>query len=269
MTVSLTIPVVLLYLTAGFLLLRRFLRGAEAVDAPKGLPLGLALGASFLHAAMLHGVIFTDAGMNLGFFHVLSLVADIIAMLLALVALHRPVENLGIVLLPIAAVTTLLQAFAPPYPHVMSGASLGLQAHILLSILSYSLLSIAALQAVLLAVQDRNLRNRHPGGLIRALPPLETMEGLLFQMIGLGFFLLTLALISGAHFLEDMFAQHLVHKTVLSIAAWGVFATLLLGRWHFGWRGRTAIRWTLGGFVTLMLAYFGSKMVLEFFIGRT
>jgi ABC-type uncharacterized transport system permease subunit len=55
---------------------------------------------------------------------------------------------------------------------------------------------------------------------------------------------------------------------VLSLIAWAVFATLLWGHWKFGWRGRTAIRWTLGGFVFLMLAYFGSKMVLELMLGR-
>jgi ABC-type uncharacterized transport system permease subunit len=94
------------------------------------------------------------------------------------------------------------------------------------------------------------------------------MEGLMFEMIGIGFALLTLALLTGVLFLEDIFAQHLVHKTVLSICAWGVFAILLWGRWRFGWRGRTAIRWTVGGFVFLMLAYFGSKLVLELILGR-
>ena len=94
------------------------------------------------------------------------------------------------------------------------------------------------------------------------------MESLLFQMIATGFTLLTLALVTGVLFLEDIFAQHLVHKTVLSIIAWGVFAILLWGRWRFGWRGRVAIRWTIGGFIFLMLAYFGSKFVLELIINR-
>jgi ABC-type uncharacterized transport system permease subunit len=141
-------------------------------------------------------------------------------------------------------------------------------AHILLSILAYSVLSIGALQAVLLAVQEKHLREKRPGGFIRALPPLQTMETLLFRMIGAGFILLSLALVSGALFVQDLFAQHLVHKTVLSIVAWAVFAILLWGRQRFGWRGRTAIRWTLSGFFSLMLAYFGSKWVLEVVLGR-
>ena len=94
------------------------------------------------------------------------------------------------------------------------------------------------------------------------------MESLLFQMIAIGFAILSLALLSGVLFLEDIFAQHLVHKTVLSLAAWLVFAVLLWGRFRFGWRGRTAIRWTLGGFAVLLLAYFGSKFVLELVLMR-
>ena len=89
------------------------------------------------------------------------------------------------------------------------------------------------------------------------------MESLLFQMIAVGYATLSLALLVGITFLEDIFAQHLVHKTILSIIAWTVFAILLHGRWKYGWRGRIAIRWTLIGFLFLMLAYFGSKLVLE------
>jgi ABC-type uncharacterized transport system permease subunit len=95
-----------------------------------------------------------------------------------------------------------------------------------------------------------------------------TMEALLFEMIGIGFVLLTLALLSGFAFLDNMFAQHLVHKTVLSVLAWMVFGGLLLGRRFRGWRGQKAIRWTLGGFLLLILAYFGSKFVLELVLQR-
>jgi len=123
-------------------------------------------------------------------------------------------------------------------------------------------------QAVLLAIQDHQLHNRHPGGFVRSLPPLQTMEVLLFEMIGAGFLLLTLALISGIVYLDNMFAQHLAHKTILSIAAWLVFGTLLWGRFRYGWRGRTALIWTLSGFVVLMLAYFGSKAVIELILSK-
>jgi ABC-type uncharacterized transport system permease subunit len=173
-----------------------------------------------------------------------------------------------VAILPIAAVGLTLDLLFHTHHVMVERRALGLDLHIIFSILAYSLLAIAAAQAVLLAIQESHLRRKRPGGFMRALPPLETMETLLFQMIGLGFVMLTLALIKGFVFLQDIFAQHLVHKTVLSIAAWVVFATLLWGRWRFGWRGRTAIRWTLVGFVALALAYFGSKLVLELLLGR-
>jgi len=174
------------------------------------------------------------------------------------------VENLGIAILPLAALTIILQLRYPATAHLLTGGSpLGLRFHVVLSLLAYSLLAMASVQAVLLAIQDHLLRHRHPGGFIRSLPPLQTMEALLFEMIGLGFILLTGALISGFAFLEDMFAQRLVHKTFLSIAAWSVFGILLWGRFKWGWRGQKALIWTLVGFVVLMLAYFGSKFVIE------
>jgi ABC-type uncharacterized transport system permease subunit len=190
-----------------------------------------------------------------------------IALLMLLAAINQPIENLGIVVLPLAALALLLdQIFTSQHILVVDGAQ-NIEIHIILSLLAYSLLSIAAVQAVLLAVQDHQLRHKHPGGFMRALPPMQVMESLLFQIIAVGFFLLSLALLSGIIYLDDIFAQHLVHKTALSILAWLVFAILLFGRWQAGWRGRTAIRWTLGGFVALLLAYFGSKLVLEVILG--
>ena len=119
-----------------------------------------------------------------------------------------------------------------------------------------------------MALQDRALRARKTAGWTRILPPLETMENVLFLTIHVGFLVLTLALFSGLFFVEDLFAQHLAHKAILSIIAWAVFGILLLGRWQFGWRGRKAVRWVLAGYVVLLLAYFGSRLVLELIFGR-
>jgi ABC-type uncharacterized transport system permease subunit len=253
-----------LYLVTSALLGLRLLRGAGGAAAVvKPALLALGLGAVALHGGLLQQALFTPAGLNLGFFNAFSLTGWLIALLLLLSAFTRPVENLGIALLPLAALALALAGLFPSQHLLAVSGPWPLKAHIVLSLTAYSALGIAAVQALLLAVQDRHLRNRQPGGFIRALPPLATMETLLFQMIGAGFVLLTLALLSGFIFLEDLFAQHLAHKTVLSIIAWLVFAALLWGRWRSGWRGRTAIRWTLAGFVALMLAYFGSKLVLE------
>ena len=257
-----------LYLTSSLLLALRLVRRELPMPFTRTVIIIIGLVAVILHGWVLYPSLETATGLSLGFFNAASLIGWLAALLLLTFSLQRPMENLGIALLPMAALTLALM-FAFPSNHVMQDASTWqLDLHILLSILAYSLLVIAALQAILLAIQDRQLRNRHPGGLIRALPPLQTMESLLFQLIGIGFTLLSMALLTGFFFLEDIFAQHLVHKTVLSLLAWLVFATLLWGHWRFGWRGRTAIRWTLGGFGFLMLAYFGSKLVLELLLGR-
>jgi ABC-type uncharacterized transport system permease subunit len=191
-----------------------------------------------------------------------------VALALLGAAIAKPLENLAIILLPLAALSIVLEMRFPTTHILPDSAPMGLRIHVLLSVLAYSLLTIGAFQALLLALQDRQLRKKRPIRIMHALPPLETMETLLFQIIGIGFFLLSLSLMSGLMFLEDIFAQHLVHKTALSIVAWLVFAILLWGRWHFGWRGRKAIAWTLGGFVALMLAYFGTKIVLELILHR-
>ncbi len=246
-------------------LLRRLLQGPEAAPGRVvSLWLG-ATGAAF-HLGLLVYNALSVPGINLGFFGVASIIAWLMVVLVLLTALHRPVENLGIGVLPLAGIVLLFDlAFARPAAVQVPP---GLATHVVSSVVAYSILAIAALQALLLALQEYRLRHRHPGGFVRLLPPLQTMEHLLFQMLRLGFLGLTVALVTGFVFLEDMFAQHLVHKTLLSLIAWAVFATLLIGRWRFGWRGQTAIRWTLGGFVVLMLAFFGSKFVLELILER-
>src|SRR5690349_4230829 len=140
--------------------------------------------------------------------------------------------------------------------------TLALQLHVVLSVLGAGLLTLAAVQAITLALQDALLHGKSGNALVQALPPLQTMERALFVLIGLGFVLLSLSLLSGLLFVEDMLAQHLVQKTVLSVVAWTLFGGLLWGRWRWGWRGRTAVRWTLAGYGVLILAYFGTKLVL-------
>lgn len=254
---------ILLYLSATGLLALRLAGYVRLPGLGRPSVLGIGFAAVVLHAGALYPLLISKSGLNIGIFNAASLIGLLTASLLLLASLKRPLENLGLVILPFAALTIALM-FAYPSRHLLSAqSSWQLDLHVLLSLIAYSLLGIAAVQSILLAIQDHQLKNRHPGGLIRALPPLQVMEDLLFQMIYIGFALLTLALLSGFFFLENIFAQHLVHKTVLSITAWGVFAVLIWGRWKFGWRGRSALKWTLGGFVFLLLAYFGSKFVLE------
>ncbi|WP_455218878.1 cytochrome C assembly family protein [Kaarinaea lacus] len=261
-----------LYLLTGILLaIRLFGRKETQPDSllyKKNGLLVLGLFAVILHAIVLYNTLFVADGLDMGFFNAGSLILWLIALTIMLGAIANPVENLGILLLPLAGLSILFSMLFTAEHTLMPAQAMELKIHILMSIMAYALLTIAAVHAVVLSIQDKHLRNRKPGGFIRALPPLETMENLLFQMIGLGFFLHSVSLITGMIYLEDMFAQHIAHKTVLSIIAWFVFATLLWGRWRFGWRGTTAIRWTLSGFFVLLLAYMGSKWVMEILLGR-
>lgn len=258
----------LFYLFAGGWLTLRLARASGGGAGSKNGPLALGCSAAILHAAILAQTVFQPVGLNLGFFNALSFTGWLIGAVLLATAMVRPAENLGIVVLPFGALTLVLGLLFPADRIVADPGQWPLELHILIAILAYSLLALAAVQAVLLAIQEHRLRHRQPGGFLRGIPPVTAMETLLFQMIGAGFILLSVTLLSGFFFLEDLFAQHLVHKTALSLIAWCVFAVLLWGRWRFGWRGRTAIRWTLSGFGFLALAFFGSKLVLELILRR-
>jgi ABC-type uncharacterized transport system permease subunit len=242
------------------------------VSAGRGLRkqtlLGMALFAVVIHGYLLHTRLFVPANMDLSIYTVFSVVTWVITALLVVFAWREPVENLLIGVLPFAIAAVFLRLISRQHYVLTEQLSSGLELHILVSIIAYSLLSIAALQAILLYIQDTFLHNQHPAGFVRALPPLETMERLLFRMIATGFIVLSVSVVSGFVYLEDVFAQHLAHKVILSVGAWILYAILLWGRWRFGWRGRIAIRWTLTGFVLLLLAYFGSKFVIEVILHR-
>jgi len=206
--------------------------------------------------------LFTDAGFNFLFYNSLLVAAFVICAILYFASLFRQVEHLGLIVLPVTLLCIALNIiFLKPGTQVTF--SPGIQTHIIASIIAFSILGLAAVQAILLFIQDRVLRNHTNTGILRAIPSLHESETLLFQSISLGVVILTITLVSGFIYLEDIFAQHLAHKTVLSSLAWLVFIILLWGRMQFGWRGTTAIRWSLWGFTFLILAYFGSKFVLE------
>ncbi len=266
---TLSIIGILFYVVATIVLLkhsRHKKNGADTLSKNKLLLPGFI--AILVHGFVLYQyTLYTPQGLDLSVYTMLSLVSWITATFLLLVALRQPVECLGIVVFPFGA-TTLLLRITSDHHNYINQISVGLETHILLSIIAYSILSIAAVQSLLLYIQDYHLHNKQPGGFISALPSLETMENLLFKMIWLGFILLSISLISGLPYLEDIHQQHLTHKIILSSFAWVIFSILLWGRWQFGWRGQIAIRWTLGGFVLLMLAYFGSNIVLQVILQR-
>lgn len=224
-----------------------------------------AVAALAFHAAGCYPMLVYSNGLNLSFLNVATLIFWVINVLVLSSGLKKPLHTLFIFLFPLSALALLL-ALTRHDRALVTPISGPMMIHILLSILAYSLLFIATLQAVLLAFQNYQLKHKHPSGSIRLLPPLQTMEALFFEILWAGQILLTLSIITGFLFIDDLFAQHLVHKTTLTLLAWCIYAILLWGRVVRGWRGFTAIRWALGGFSALMLAYFGSKFVLEFLL---
>ena len=223
--------------------------------------------ALIAHVYTLIHQLFSPAGLTLDFFRAASLISAAVIALILLASQRMPVQNLLLLLFPLGFLTVLLAAFAPSGTAATINEEAGILAHILLSILAYGLLTIAMFQSLLLLLQDHQLKQKRLSSLaVRSFPPLQTMESLLIGFIWAGWLLLSLSLLSGWIFLDNLFSQHLVHKTLLSIIAWVVFGILLWGGHRLGWRGHTAVRWTLAGFLLLMLAYFGSKLVREFIL---
>ena len=255
----------LLYMGSSVILIRRFVQKDQS-SVVSSVPVGILI----IMALLFHGtdifMTMRDAGgWHLGLFTMFSLTTWLMALVALIVGVRLPNAHPGIVIYPLVALSLILKVELPsPQPPSMSDPAL--EWHILLSLSAYSLFMLAALQAIVLAIQEKQLRQRHIAGIIRKLPPLQTMETALFQLIFTGFGLLTIGLITGFMFVDDLFAQHLVHKTVLSVLAWCLFAGLLWGRLRYGWRGKTAVKWTLSGFVLLLLAYMGSQFVLEYLV---
>ena len=223
--------------------------------------------AVFGHAVTNYQDFFAVDGINLGLYPMLSLVALSIVSIVLLSSIRRPIDNLLVVLFPIAMLTVLLELLLQGNYPARTDITPGILSHIALSIVAYSLLTIAATQAVLLSFGDNRLKH-HNLGILKNIPPLETMEQLMFEMLSVGLLFLTFSIASGFLFLEDISGPGLIHHTLITFAAWIVFAVLMWGRYQLGWRGALASRWTLIGFVLLALGYFGSKIVLELILGN-
>ena len=253
-----TLPAAGLYLAAAALLLRRV--GAEARRAGSGAVLALALAAVALHALRHWTEARALGGWDPSFTTALSLVALGMALLTALATRAPRLDALGVVVFPLAAVLLVVATLTGGgRPDALDWRLL---LHAWFALLAYATLAVAALLAVMLWMQERGLRHRQVPGWLGALPPLTQLESLLFRSLGVAFALLSATLLTGVLFVEDMLAQHLWHKTVLSALSWAVLAVLLFGRWRWGWRGPRAVKLTLTAMALLLLAYFGSKYVL-------
>ncbi|MDG2046562.1 MAG: cytochrome c biogenesis protein CcsA [Halioglobus sp.] len=266
MPISLLAPLcALLYLAATGLQLRHLSQQHTGLD--RGV-FALGLFALAFHMLIVWKIVFPSEGVDLGIFKVAALISLVINMACVTSLTRRPLQNLLVVLFPLSALTVLVATFAPDTIPLQARLSAGMILHISSSILAYAILTLAAIQATVLALQDHQLKNRQTRGIVKVLPPLQLMEAMLFELLWIGVVLLTIAIASGAVFIDDIFKQSLVHKTTLTIAAWLLFSTLLWGHYQLGWRSHTAVRFTLVGFGLLVLAFFGSKLVMELILHR-
>ncbi len=231
-----------------------------------------------LHSYLLYAGLFAAAELRFGFSQALSVTLWLTVLIYWVESLIYDVKGMHALVLPLAAVCALLPAFFPGPGTPSYTQTFVFRIHLLVAMLAYSLFTIAALHATLMTLLERRL---HTGKLAgpsgeslagpwASLPPLMTLEALLFRILTLGFVLLSLTLASGFVFSEELFgkAARFNHKTVFGIISWIIFAALLVGRYGWGWRGRTALRWTLAGFAALLFAYVGSMFVLEVILGR-
>ena len=229
--------------------------------------------ALLLHIAGIHLPLSDGNQLAFNFISLGSYVMWFISLVLFITTLSRKIESLAVIILPFAILSILILMSGDTDSDKVINMRSGLGVHILVSLLAYSILMLASFQALLLAVQNHHLHSRHHGrqsnNLIRTLPSLEDMEHFLFRLLALGVILLSLSLLSGFYFLDNLFGSQVAHKTILSIISWVIFSFLLFGRWKYGWRGKIAVRWTLTGFVVLALAFFGSKFIQEFVLDKS
>lgn len=228
---------------------------------------GFGLIAVLAHAISAYSVIKTTSGYHFGISEISTLIAVSISLLVLISSIRKPLQNLFLGLFPLAIIAIVFSlTVRSDYPPI--NLSPGLASHVLLSILAYSFITIAAAQAGFLAYQNYQLKHGHAGGLINKFPPLQDMEVFLFELLWVGQILLSLGIVAGLLFVDDIWGRDgVIHKTFFSILAWIVFGVLLWGRHQLGWRGVTAIRGTLIGFGLLIVGFYGSKVALEYILG--
>ncbi len=251
---------IVLYLTSSFYLTLQLSKGVTQRTTIFFLTATLAVAANGYASFQW---LITDQGINFGLLPMTTVIAFTVNFIVLSSRHRKQLQNLFLVLFPLSALMLFLAMTAKDAGITPSEVSIQTGFHVLTSILSYSLLTLAAFQALFLSLQEWRLRHKYFGSFPQIFPSLQTMESLLFKVLWIGFGLLTLSLATGLIFFENFFAQHLAHKAFFSIFSWIFFAILLWGRHTKGWRGKTAIRWTFSGFITLAIAYWGTKFVLE------
>ena len=258
----------LAFLLAGmvYILVSIYIGWALIHDKPihKGVSLGLLVVGMLAHAALLYPHVVTLYGLNFNLFNTISLISLFFLFFYVIFSLYRPIVSLGILAAPTALAGMIVGYIGRAPYRPITDISVGLEAHILLSLAAYCVLLMAAVQALFLRLQIRELKHQSIHRFwVNKLPSLQSMESLLFDMLLVGFVLLSIALGIGFVYVEDLMAQHLAHKTVFSVLSWLLFGALLLGNWRAGWRGKRAANMTIYAFILLAIGFVGSKFVLE------
>jgi ABC-type uncharacterized transport system permease subunit len=245
------------------------------LPARRGVVSGVTTLAWVLHGAALWPDMLSNGTLRVGFAFMLSAALWISVAVWWIENRNFALDGMRRMLMPCAAASSLLPPLFPGSLMPMEAQTPAFGWHVAVAIMAYSTLTIAAFHAVLMALQESRLHTRSAkkgwlGAAIDQLPALLTMEKLLFRMIGIGFVLLSLTVLSGIVFSEQLFGRALRwdHKNVFALLSWLLFAALLAGRRWRGWRGKTALRFTLAGFATLALAYVGSRFVFEVVLHR-
>lgn len=256
-----------LYLAAT-ILVALYIRSTSKQTASFGLiraSFGVAGIALALHLYNAGQISVIDGALNFSLASMVVLVSGIVVLTFLLGGLAIPIRRLGILVYPLTILSLLFATVWGGEPITLKQQSTAFNAHILISLSAYALLAIASIQALLYVYQERQIKKRTNPAMLMALPPLQTMETLLFRLVGFGFALLSLALLSGAVFSQQIFGHAFAfnHHTILAVLGWLVFAILLYKRVRHGLRGSQAVVWTIAGFLLIQLGYFGTKIVSE------
>jgi ABC-type uncharacterized transport system permease subunit len=244
----------------------------------------LMLAALASHGLLLHETIFPAERMMFGFAFALSAMLWLGVGIYWIESFFFSLAGLGLIVIPVALVASLMPLDFPGSQILGYAARPLFKLHFIIANVAYGLFTLAAFHAFLMLLAERRLHGfRHAparpsapqpgqwlGRWLDLLPPLLTLEKLLFRLIGAGFVLLTLTIASGLLFSEELFGRafRLDHKTVFALISWAMFGGILAGRIFRGWRGKVALRWVIASFGILLLAYVGSRFVIEVVLHR-
>lgn len=257
---NLLIIVSLIAYSAGISRLVMALRQDKTIGIPIQFVAGLV--GSLAHIGLMATLMIQPEGIDFSLLKSISLMLAIAVLLVSISSQRFALQTAQLILVPAAAILAVLSLLAPSSRDLLQ-LSVGTFSHVLLSVLAYGAFTIAAVMALLLAYISARLKDHQLTALVKNIPPVESLESLLYELLTLATILLGLSIVTGFVFVDNFFAQQLIHKTALSILALIIYSIICLGHWMKGWRGRRVMRWVFSAYASLTIGYVGSKLVLE------